>query len=64
MALIRAADAPIAAGTSPAWLAARAGWRRGPRLDLGPGWEPDWTFSEIPAAARPEAPAAPPEGGR
>ena len=28
--------------------------RRGPRLDLSWGWEPHWTFTEIPPAAATE----------
>ncbi len=46
MAIIRAADAPIRgdAGESLRKRFPAAG--SGPRLDLGPGWEPHWTFAD------------------
>jgi Tol biopolymer transport system component len=53
MAIIRMADTPMAGGTGDSLAKTYPGARRGPMLDLGWGWEPHWTYAEIPAAVQP-----------
>ncbi|MBN1442908.1 MAG: PD40 domain-containing protein [Planctomycetes bacterium] len=47
MAIIRWRDAPMASGGSAVFRENHAGARSGPRLDLGPGWEPHWTYAPV-----------------
>ncbi len=46
MAIIRRADAPMVGGQSPGLQKQYPRARRGPRLDLGEGWEPHWTYAK------------------
>ena len=50
MGLIRLSDAPIIGGASRELRALHPGARSGPVLVLPSGWEPCWTFSEVPTA--------------
>ncbi len=50
MGLMRLSDAPIIGGESLELRARHPDARRGPVLTLPAGWEPCWTFSEIPGA--------------
>jgi len=56
MALMRLSDAPIIGGESTELRALHPNSKDGPVLTLPTGWEPCWTFSELPGAA-PSAPA-------
>jgi hypothetical protein len=47
MALIRWSDTPMIGGASDALRKRIPGARDGPLLDLGPGWEPHWTYAEV-----------------
>jgi len=47
MAIIRAADAPIRGDAGESLRNRFPAARTGPRLDLGPGWEPHWTFADL-----------------
>ena len=47
MAIIRRSDTPMIGGESPALRARLPQARTGPRLDLGRGWEPHWTFADV-----------------
>jgi Tol biopolymer transport system component len=49
MGLMRLADAPIIGGKSEALRALHPGTKDGPVLVLPAGWEPCWTFADIPA---------------
>jgi Tol biopolymer transport system component len=49
MGLVRLSDTPIIGGPSPELRARHPNARSGPVLVLPNGWEPCWTFSEIPA---------------
>jgi len=51
LAIIRWRDTPMVGDESPALRQRFPEARRGPRLDLGPGWEPHWTMA--PAAPQP-----------
>ncbi len=56
VALIRWADTPML-GDDDAELRRRCPEaQRGPRLDLGPGWEPHWTLAEMDASGRASEP--------
>ena len=46
LAIIRWKDTPMVGGRSADPLEPYPETRRGPRLDLGVGWEPHWTFAE------------------
>lgn len=50
MALMRLADAPLIGGDSPELRASHPKAREGPVLVLPTGYEPCWTFAEIPGA--------------
>ncbi|MFO1497748.1 MAG: hypothetical protein U1G07_05030 [Verrucomicrobiota bacterium] len=50
MAIIRWADTPMNGDDSAALRTRFPMAKRGPRLDLGPGWEPHWTYSETAGA--------------
>jgi Tol biopolymer transport system component len=58
MGLMRLADAPIIGGKSEALRAMHPGAKDGPVLVLPAGWEPCWTFADIPAG-KPASAAAP-----
>jgi Tol biopolymer transport system component len=47
MAIIRWSDTPMIGDKSEALQNRLPDARRGPRLDLGPGWEPHWSFANI-----------------
>jgi Tol biopolymer transport system component len=47
MALIRRQDTPMIGGTDKSLQREFPNARSGPLLDLGPGWEPNWTFALI-----------------
>jgi Tol biopolymer transport system component len=47
MSLMRLADAPIVAGASDVLRKQYPGAKDGPVLDLGPGWEPHWTYARV-----------------
>lgn len=47
LGLIRLADAPVVGGESPVLKSQYPAAKPGPVLDLGQGWEPHWTLSEI-----------------
>lgn len=51
MTLMRYADTPAIHGESAEMRAAYPNTVDGPELDLGQGWEPHWTFTEIESAA-------------
>jgi Tol biopolymer transport system component len=51
MAIIRAADTSSAGGKDDDIARSGPGARRGPILDLSWGWEPHWTYSEVPPDA-------------
>jgi Tol biopolymer transport system component len=53
MAVVRLSDTPMVGGASEALKQKYPKARRGPRLDLPMGWEPHWTFAEIPDASIP-----------
>ena len=48
MQLLRLSDTPMIGGDSPRMLKAHPGAKRGPVIDLPPGWEPCWTAHELP----------------
>ncbi len=48
MAIIRQADTPMVGDADPELRDRLPNATLGPRLDLGAGWEPHWTFAEIP----------------
>lgn len=48
MAVVRWADTPMLGDESEALRKQFPNAKPGPRLDLGPGWEPHWTYSEAP----------------
>jgi Tol biopolymer transport system component len=48
MAIIRWADTPMIGDDSAALQKRFPNARHGPRLDLGQGWEPHWTFAQLP----------------
>lgn len=50
MALVRRADTPMIANADEALRSQFPKARAALPLDLGPGWEPHWTYSEAPAA--------------
>ena len=54
MGLMRLKDAPIIGGESKELRALHPQVNDGPVLPLPAGWEPCWTFSEVPAGARAE----------
>jgi Tol biopolymer transport system component len=70
MGLLRLSDAPIIGGESAELRALHPRVKNGPVLTLPTGWEPCWTFSEVPggpASNRSDAsastrPSAPPPG--
>ncbi|MGH7968078.1 MAG: TolB family protein, partial [Limisphaerales bacterium] len=47
MAIIRWADTPMLGDESAALEKRLPGAHRGPRLDLGQGWEPHWTYTDL-----------------
>jgi Tol biopolymer transport system component len=47
MAVIRRSDAPVAGDPAAASRPHSPPYRKGPRLDLGEGWEPHWTFANV-----------------
>ena len=47
MAIMRAADAPMRGDAGESLRKRFPAARSGPRLDLGPGWEPCWTLTDI-----------------
>jgi Tol biopolymer transport system component len=47
MAVIRMADTPMIGDFGAALRKRIPGARTGPRLDLGPGWEPHWTAADV-----------------
>ena len=47
MAIIRWGDTPMVGDRSEALKERVPNANHGPRLDLGPGWEPHWTYAEI-----------------
>lgn len=49
LAIIRWSDTPMAGDDSPQLRSRLPNARRGPRLDLGPGWEPHWTATNLDA---------------
>ncbi len=51
MSLMRLSDAPIIEGESPGPRALHPQAKSGPILNLPTGWEPCWTYSELPAGA-------------
>ena len=53
LTIIRWEDTPMVGGTSEQLRQKYPEARRGPRLDLSWGWEPHWTFAEIPSLSRP-----------
>jgi len=55
MALIRWADAPMVGGQGISLRQRHPGARHGPLLDLSWGWEPHWTYAEIPPPPEPTA---------
>lgn len=50
MAIVRLADTPMNGDNSPALQSRFPAAKTGPRLDLGPGWEPHWTGNEAAGA--------------
>jgi Tol biopolymer transport system component len=52
MAIIQMSDTPMIGGPGETLARTYPGARRGPMLDLSWGWEPHWTYAEIPSAAR------------
>ncbi len=57
MGLMRLSDAPLIGGASPALRKLHPKAGEGPVLTLPAGWEPCWTFSELPAGKPAEAKA-------
>jgi len=53
MAIIRMADTPMFVGHADATRAKDPEIRRGPVLDLSWGWEPHWTYAEVPPPTTP-----------
>ncbi len=53
MAIIRRSDTPMRGDASEVVRKRIPAAPRGPRLDLGPGWEPHWTSHELRAASPP-----------
>jgi dipeptidyl aminopeptidase/acylaminoacyl peptidase len=49
LTIIRWVDTPMVGGTSEKLRKQYPEARRGPRLDLSWGWEPHWTYAELPA---------------
>jgi dipeptidyl aminopeptidase/acylaminoacyl peptidase len=47
MAIIRWADTPMVGVPSESLGKRLPGAKSGPRLDLGPGWEPHWTYADV-----------------
>jgi hypothetical protein len=47
IAVMRWSDAPMIGGNDEALRNRFPGAKTGPRLDLGPGWEPHWTMTEV-----------------
>jgi Tol biopolymer transport system component len=47
MAVIRVADTPMVGDAGAALRKRLPAARSGPRLDLGPGWEPHWTLANV-----------------
>jgi Tol biopolymer transport system component len=60
MGLVRLSDTPIIGGVSKELRALHPAARSGPCLALPPGWEPCWTFSEIPGETGTSTAAAKP----
>jgi hypothetical protein len=56
MAIIRWADTPMLGDESAALRQRLPGGSRGPRLDLGPGWEPHWTYADVAKSSQESAP--------
>jgi Tol biopolymer transport system component len=56
MAIIRRSDAPMIGEPSDALRRRLPQARRGPRLDLGPGWEPHWTRGAVGATSEGKTP--------
>jgi Tol biopolymer transport system component len=54
LTIIRWDDTPMIGGRSVELRKRYPDARSGPRLDLAWGWEPHWTFAEIPVAAKAE----------
>jgi Tol biopolymer transport system component len=52
MSIIRWADAPMIGDQSPALQERFPNARHGPRIDLGPGWEPQWSYAAQPHGGR------------
>jgi Tol biopolymer transport system component len=50
MAIIRMSDTPMVVGPGETLAKSYPDARRGPMLDLSWGWEPHWTYAQIPAA--------------
>ena len=48
---LRLSDTPIVVGDSQELRDLHPGARSGPVLSLPSGWEPCWTYSEVPARA-------------
>ena len=60
LTVIRWQDTPMIGGESPRLRKEYPDARRGPRLDLSAGWEPHWTFAEIPRSTEAGRPPAEP----
>ena len=56
IAIIRWSDAPMAGDEQAAKVSQMSAARRGPRLDLGHGWEPHWTAAEVTATQKAKRP--------
>ena len=59
MALIRLADTPMSSDAAGLLRERFPDARSGPRLDLGPGWEPHWTAADVGSTAAQGAPGPP-----
>ncbi len=56
MAVIRWSDAPMVGDGEETLRKRFPDARSGPRLDLGPGWEPHWTYADVAARRRKDKP--------
>ena len=52
MSVIRWSDAPVVGDSGEELRATNPDAKRGPRLDLGPGWEPHWTYADARPATK------------